>query len=230
MSKFILMRHGQSMWNQQNLFTGWVNVPLSSVGVQEALEAAKILREIPIDHIFCSGLIRAQMTALLALSDHSSRKVPLFPKNYGPNHQGWGDIHAQAALDSIIPVTVAEELNERMYGELQGYNKQETIETYGEAQVKQWRRSYDLAPPKGESLKMTFERVIPYFTKEILPLLQAGKTVFLCAHGNSLRSLIMLIEEIPSEKIIGLEIATGSPIIYDFENNLFKKKVVRRSP
>lgn len=217
MTYLILLRHGQSEWNRLNLFTGWVDVPLSQQGVEEALAAGKIIRDIPIDIIVTTTLIRAQMTAMLAMINHHSGRVPviLHPGEGKPDE--WGKIYGDAARDKMVPVWRAWELNERMYGELQGLDKAETVKKYGAHQVKQWRRSYDTCPPNGECLAMTAARSIPYFKTRILPLLKAGQHVLISAHGNSLRSIIMYLDGLSKEAVLELEIPTGEPIFYHYE-------------
>ena len=191
MSNLILIRHGQSVWNAANRFTGWTDVELSEVGVSEAEEAGRILSSHRIDVVHTSDLIRAQRTAEIIMSLNESSE------GYSTKFD-W-------------------RLNERNYGSLQGLNKAETAEKFGAEQVHIWRRSFDVAPPDGESLEMTAERTIPYFEEEILPDLQAGKGVLVSAHGNSLRSIVMHIEGISPEDIVSLEIQTGSPMFYEFE-------------
>ena len=192
MSNLILIRHGQSVWNAANRFTGWTDVELSEVGVSEAEEAGRSLSSQRIDVVHTSDLIRAQRTAeiIMSLNEASEEYSTRFD---------W-------------------RLNERNYGSLQGLNKAETAEKFGAEQVHIWRRSFDVAPPDGESLEMTAERTIPYFEEEILPDLQAGKGVLVSAHGNSLRSIVMHIEGISPEDIVSLEIQTGSPMFYEFES------------
>ncbi|MDF2577488.1 MAG: hypothetical protein K0S74_972 [Chlamydiales bacterium] len=224
MSKLIMVRHGKSMWNHLNLFTGWVDVPLNQEGIEEALEAGKQIKNIPVDIVFVSSLIRAQMTAFLALSQHSGGKVPIMQHMGEGKLEEWGKIHSPTAEATSIPVIKAWQLNERMYGNLQGLNKSETIKKYGEEQVKVWRRSYDVAPPYGESLEMTAARSIPYFEREILPHLQAGKNVFIAAHGNSLRSIVMHLENLTKEQVLELELETGKPMLYSYQNDTFTKE------
>lgn len=223
MSLLILMRHGQSKWNELNLFTGWVDVPLSQKGIDEAIQGGKDIKEIPIDVAFTSSLMRAQQTTMLALLQHDSAKVPVIQHEKGKLEQ-WSQIYSEEAKENIIPVYCSPEINERMYGKLQGLNKAETMEKYGKEQVQIWRRSYDIAPPEGESLEMTAARSIPYFEKEILPFLKKGQNVFVGAHGNSLRSIIMDLEKLTKEEVVKLELATGKPIIYEYINNQFVKK------
>ena len=192
MSNLILIRHGQSVWNAANRFTGWTDVELSEVGVSEAEEAGHSLSSQRIDVVHTSDLIRAQRTAEIIMSLNEASE------GYSTKYD-W-------------------RLNERNYGSLQGLNKAETAEKFGAEQVHIWRRSFDVAPPDGESLEMTAERTIPYFEEEILPDLQAGKGVLVSAHGNSLRSIVMHIEGISPEDIVSLEIQTGSPMFYEFES------------
>lgn len=222
-SKLIMMRHGESKWNKRNLFTGWVDVPLSEKGIEEALQGGKEISHLPIDVIFTSTLIRAQMTAMLAMSRHHAGKVPVVMHPGEGKLDEWGKIYSEQTKRETIPVFCSWELNERMYGELQGLNKTETAEKFGADQVKIWRRSFNIAPPHGESLKMTAARSIPYFNKQILPWLQQGKNVFISAHGNSLRSIIMELDSLNEEEVVHLELATGAPIVYDFEDGTFTK-------
>lgn len=191
MSDLILIRHGQSVWNAANRFTGWTDVELSEVGVSEAEEAGRSLSSQRIDVVHTSDLIRAQRTAEIIMSLNEASE------GYSTKFD-W-------------------RLNERNYGSLQGLNKAETAEKFGAEQVHVWRRSFDVAPPDGESLEMTAERTIPYFEEEILPDLQEGRGVLVSAHGNSLRSIVMHIEGISPEDIVSLEIQTGSPMFYEFE-------------
>jgi 2,3-bisphosphoglycerate-dependent phosphoglycerate mutase len=217
-AKLILMRHGESVWNQQNLFTGWVDIPMNQKGIEESIEGGKKIRDEPIDVVFTSALIRAQMTVALALLNHASGKVPVF------QHPGeaWSQIHSESTQKQTIPVFMASELNERMYGKLQGLNKAETAKKYGAEQVQLWRRSFDVAPPEGESLEMTAQRTWPYFQKKILPLLEKGQNVFIAAHGNSLRSILMHIQKLTPQEVVALEIATGEPMIYQYEKGQWR--------
>lgn len=222
MAKLVLLRHGASLWNEKNLFTGWVDIPLSPKGVAESLEAGKKI-PVPIDLIFVSSLIRSQMTAMLAMSSHFSGKVPCFQHpGEGKLHE-WGQIHSAATQKDCIPVYVAWQLNERMYGALQGMNKDEMRQKYGAEQVHIWRRSFDVAPPEGESLQMTAARSIPYFQEMILPHLLEGKNVLIAAHGNSLRSIAMFLENLSPEQVVQLEMATGVPVIYTVEEGKWTK-------
>lgn len=224
MAKLIMMRHGESAWNQKNMFTGWVDVPLSDKGIQEALDAGDLLKDIPIDIMITTTLVRAQMTAFLSMSRHSSGKVPVVLHPGEGKLEEWGQIYGKEAAANTIPVIRCWELNERMYGELQGLNKTETANKFGADQVKIWRRSFDTPPPNGESLAMTAARSIPYFTDKVVPYLKEGKNVFICAHGNSLRAIMMRLDGLTTEEVLHLEIATGVPIIYNYQNDLFAKQ------
>lgn len=225
MPKLILLRHGASVWNEKNLFTGWVDIPLSTKGIEESLQAGKKIAHIPVDVIFVSSLIRAQMTAMLAMSQHAGERVPCIVHTGEGKLDEWSQIHSEAAKQSCIPVNVAWQLNERMYGELQGMNKDEMREKFGAEQVQLWRRSFDVPPPEGESLEMTADRSIPYFQKNILPLLKQGKNVLISAHGNSLRSIVMFLDQLSKEEVINLEMATGVPVIYTFDGDRWNKDV-----
>lgn len=224
MSLLIMLRHGQSEWNKKNLFTGWVDIPLSEEGINEAFKAGELIKDIPIDVIFTSTLIRAHMTLALAMLKHSSQKVPVMIHEHEGRLEEWAKIYSEKAKSTTVPVYKAWQLNERMYGELQGLNKAETAEKYGESQVKIWRRSYDTPPPNGESLEMTAARTIPYFEELIVPYLRDGKNVFISAHGNSLRSIIMDIEGLSKEEVVNLELPTGVPFLYEYKDGHFLKK------
>ncbi len=189
MSKLVLIRHGQSQWNLENRFTGWIDIPLTPKGEEEAARAGKDLKAkafVP-DVAFTSALQRAQKTLDIVLKE----------------------------LGLSVPITRDEALNERHYGDLQGKNKAETATEFGEEQVHIWRRSFDVPPPKGESLKDTAARTLPYFDAKIVPELEAGKDVLIVAHGNSLRSIVMEIERLTPEQILKTEIGTGVAWIYD---------------
>ncbi|KXK45655.1 MAG: phosphoglycerate mutase 1 family protein [Chlorobi bacterium OLB5] len=193
MPNLVLIRHGQSQWNLENRFTGWIDIPLSPNGEEEARIAGEKLKGMKFDHAFTSALIRAQKTYSIA---------------------------AQVAGFNNLVCEKDEALNERMYGDLQGLNKDECREKFGKDQVHIWRRSYDIPPPGGESLKNTAERVLPYYYKRIEPKLREGKNILIVAHGNSLRALIMHLEKMSGEDIIKVEIPTGVPILYELDDNL----------
>ena len=222
MAQLILLRHGQSVLNEQNVFTGWLDVPLTKKGIDESLLAGQKIAEIPIDIIFSSALIRAQMTALLAMSVHTQGKIPYLVHSDQSEMAQWSQNYS-AHPEKYIPLIVAWQLNERMYGKLQGLNKQEMRDKFGDEQIHLWRRSFDSPPPEGESLKMTSERSIPYFKNTILPYLQKGKTVLIAAHGNSLRSIVMYLESLSKDELLKLEIPTGQALIYDYQEGKFLK-------
>jgi 2,3-bisphosphoglycerate-dependent phosphoglycerate mutase len=223
MAQLILLRHGESEWNKKNIFTGWVDIPLSLDGIQEALRAGEQIAHVPIDYIFVSYLVRSQQTALIAMTKHQGGKVPrlIHPDDF--TLKGWDRIFDDKEEKNCIPVQRNVALNERMYGRLQGLNKDQARQHFGEAQVHSWRRSYDQAPPEGESLKMTAERVLPFFKNSIIPLLEKEKNVFISAHGNSLRALVMFIENLSAEQIVSLELSTGVPLFYSYEGKKWKK-------
>jgi 2,3-bisphosphoglycerate-dependent phosphoglycerate mutase len=168
--------------------------------------------------------VRAQTTAFLAVSAHPAGKVPVVLHPGEGKLAEWSKIYSEATQAQTIPVICSWHLNERMYGELQGLDKAETIEKYGKEQVHIWRRSFDVPPPGGESLAMTAARTIPYFKEQILPQLNGGKNVLICAHGNSLRSIVMDLDGLTNEQVLQLEIATGEPSFYTFQNNQWKKE------
>ena len=197
-SNLVLVRHGQSEWNKKNLFTGWKDPELTNKGIEEAIKAGKDLKtkNIKFDIMFTSDLLRAQETGRLIL-EHMDQ--------------------------SDIPVIRNQCLNERNYGDLAGLNKDDAREKWGEEQVHVWRRSFDIPPPGGESLKDTAERVLPYFHSEIFPKVEDGLDVLIAAHGNSLRALVMELEEINSDEIVKLEIATGDPLTYEYSEGSIKR-------
>jgi 2,3-bisphosphoglycerate-dependent phosphoglycerate mutase len=196
MPSLVIVRHGQSVYNQQNRFTGIVDVELSDLGRAEALAAAGKLKgkDLTFSDAFVSVLQRAKETLSIILKEIDD--------------PGKIKIHESAAL------------NERHYGDLQGLNKTETAKKYSDEQVYEWRRSFAATPPGGESLSQTYDRVIPYYKKSIEPVLSAGSDVLIVAHGNSLRALMMLLENISGEKISEIEIATAAPKVYKFDKDM----------
>jgi 2,3-bisphosphoglycerate-dependent phosphoglycerate mutase len=191
MAKLVLLRHGESQWNLENRFTGWIDVPLSPKGEQEAKAAGQKLAGIKFDQAYTSVLKRAIDTLTIVLN---------------------------VIGQTTIPIEQDKALNERMYGELQGLNKAETAKKYGEHQVKIWRRSYDVAPPGGESLKDTAARVLPYWEKNIRPHVLAGRNILISAHGNSLRALVMQLDQLSQAEVLELNIPTGAPLLYEFDS------------
>ncbi|MEE1611815.1 2,3-bisphosphoglycerate-dependent phosphoglycerate mutase [Microvirga sp. CF3016] len=190
----VLARHGQSEWNLKNLFTGWKDPGLTDLGIEEARNAGRRLKEMGVqfDVAFTSDLSRAQATCKLILEEI-----------------GQPDLRTIANLA----------LNERDYGDLSGLNKDDARARWGEEQVHIWRRSYDVPPPGGESLKDTVARVLPYYIREILPRVMRGERVLVAAHGNSLRALVMVLDGLTSETIPSLELATGIPLVYDLNED-----------
>ncbi len=223
MAKLVLIRHGESVWNKKNVFTGWVDVPLSPNGINEAIEAGGQLADINFDIVFTSVQVRAIETAMLVLAQNKSSKTPVVIHDEG-KMKDWTVIYSEEMAQSIVPVYRDWHLNERYYGRLQGKNKAETAIEYGDELVHQWRRSYDIPPPNGECLKDTAERTIPFFKKDILKQLEEGKNVLVSAHGNSLRSIVMFIDNLTKEQVLDLEIPTGNPLFYDYENGKLSKK------
>ncbi|MFI5398431.1 MAG: 2,3-diphosphoglycerate-dependent phosphoglycerate mutase [Candidatus Binatia bacterium] len=189
MAVLVLVRHGESQWNLENRFTGWVDVPLTDKGREEARRAGEKIRQFHFDQAYTSVLQRATETL---------------------------DIVLKVIGQEGIPVAYDQALNERHYGDLQGLNKAETATKFGKEQVHLWRRSYDMSPPGGESLKDTAARTLPYFETRVLPDLRAGKNVLISAHGNSLRSIVMELDHLSKEQVMELNLATGVPIVYEF--------------
>ncbi|GLU52535.1 2,3-bisphosphoglycerate-dependent phosphoglycerate mutase [Dyadobacter frigoris] len=193
MPNLIIVRHGQSEWNLQNKFTGSTDIELTSTGEMEARNAGRLIKKYPLDEAYTSVLVRAIHTLTIILQEINK---------------------------TSIPVTKTAAFNERSYGDLQGLDKLEMTKKYGSAQVQTWRRSYDVVPPNGESLKNTYDRVVPYYIKEIEPKLRANKNIIIVAHGNSLRALMMYLEKISETKISDVNIATGVPRLYEFDSGL----------
>ena len=197
-SNLVLVRHGQSEWNEKNLFTGWKDPNLTKKGIGEAIEAGKLLKakNMKFDLMYTSNLTRAQETGRLILEEMNLAN---------------------------ITIQKDQSLNERNYGDLAGLNKDEARKKWGDEQVHIWRRSFDVPPPGGESLKNTAERVLPYFHKNIMPEVKKGLDILVAAHGNSLRALVMELENISSNEIVNLEIATGVPLIYECNEGDIKR-------
>ena len=204
MNKLILLRHGQSQWNLENKFTGWTDVPLTEQGITEAKKARYLLKknDIYLDIVFSSILQRANQTAEIALNDPDFINL-------------WED--------QKLIITKDKNLNERDYGDLVGLNKKETADKFGIEQVHIWRRSYDISPPNGESLKDVFERVSPYYDKNIHPLIIQNKNIIIVAHGNSLRATMIKVGLYKPEEISKIELPTGSPFCILFDDNKLTK-------
>jgi 2,3-bisphosphoglycerate-dependent phosphoglycerate mutase len=190
MPKLILVRHGQSLWNLEDRFTGWVDVPLTALGRDEARRAGFALRGTKLDVAYTSTLQRAQNTLETIL----------------------------AAMEIELPTIRDEALNERHYGDLQGLNKAQTAEKFGKEQVHIWRRSYDVPPPNGESLEMTAKRTLPFFERCILGDIAQGKDVLVVAHGNSNRSIVMALDKLSKEQVLELNLGTAVPVVYELTN------------
>jgi len=231
MSTLILTRHGQSLWNASNRFTGWVDVPLSERGRAEATIASCKLKDYRVNVCFTSTLIRAIETTICILTecdDICGGKVPIIKHDAeDPDWHEW-DQHEGDASDEL-PIFSNAALNERYYGNLQGLNKAETATKYGDAQVHQWRRSYDVRPPGGESLEDTQKRVVPYYLERIMPHIQKGENVLVAAHGNSLRSIIMKLENLTPEQVPGVEVETAVPLVYEIDSagQVTSKKILK---
>ena len=200
MPQLVLIRHGQSIWNLQNRFTGWVDVPLSEKGENEARKAGELLAGFTFDVAYTSALRRAQHTLDLI-----------------QNTRGWS-----------LPVIQDQALNERMYGDLQGLDKDETRAIHGDEQVHIWRRSFDIAPPNGESLKDTAARTLPFFDRCIMGDIRKGRNVLVVAHGNSNRSIVMQLDKLSGEEVMGVELATGVPLVYELgaDGSVLSKKIL----
>ncbi len=214
----VLVRHGESRWNVYNRFTGWVDVPLSSHGVVEAEICAKHCKKFDFDAAFTSKLERAQATLTIILSKQNRTGIV--------QHMDRGKKYAwlcnsSACLSDEIPIYDSEALNERYYGILQGMEKKEAEKKYGEEKVLGWRRGYAAKPPKGESLREAHARMLPCFKKQILPRVQNGESVIVCAHGNSLRGMIKHIEEISDDDIAFIDLPEATPIVYTYEKGDF---------
>ena len=198
-SKLVLIRHGQSLWNLENRFTGWVDVPLTERGQEEARAAAAQIQDLRFQVAYTSVLKRAEETLAIVLK----------------------------ALGQTPPVIRDQALNERHYGDLQGLDKAATAARYGDEQVHVWRRSYDVAPPNGESLADTAKRTLPFFERAILGDLKQGKNVLVVAHGNSNRSIVMQLDRLSPSEVVRLELATGVPVIYTLRDGEVVAKEVR---
>ena len=219
MSKLILIRHGQSLWNAANKFTGWVDVPLSERGRAEATIASCKLRNYRVNVCFTSMLMRAMETAVICMTECDELcggRIPII--KHEADDQDWhGWDKYEGNPNQELPIFPSAALDERHYGELQGLDKAETAEKYGKEQVHQWRRSFSERPPGGESLEDTMKRAVPFFSDRIMSHLKRGDNVLVSAHGNSLRSIIMYLDNLSPEEVTQLELKTGVPIVYDID-------------
>ena len=219
MAKLILIRHGQSLWNAANKFTGWVDVPLSERGRAEATIASCKLRNYRVNVCFTSMLMRAMETAVICMTECDELcggRIPII--KHEADDQDWrGWDKYEGNPNQELPIFPSAALDERHYGELQGLDKAETAEKYGKEQVHQWRRSFSERPPGGESLEDTMKRAVPFFSDRIMSHLKRGDNVLVSAHGNSLRSIIMYLDNLSPEEVTQLELKTGVPIVYDID-------------
>ena len=221
MTQLVLIRHGESTWNAQNRFTGWVDVPLSPRGREDARKAARTLgvHNVVIDVCFTSLLIRAIETAVICLTEGEGvcggRSPVLKHAADDPDWHGWDRYEGEPAEE--VPVFLSQSLDERYYGSLQGLNKRQTAERVGEKTVRHWRRSYTCRPPGGESLADTAARTIPFLETRIMSHLRAGDDTLVSAHGNSLRSMVMRLENLDEQEVAGLELATAVSMVYEID-------------
>ena len=214
-----MIRHGESRFNELNLFTGWLDVPLTEHGISEAQQAALHCKHYDYDAVFTSHLERAHETALVILS--LQKKIGIL-KHKEHKWYSYTDGLAMHA-DKIIPIYADRTLNERAYGVLQGMNKRKAVEKFGETQVFKWRREFTYRPPQGESLRDVYLRVIPYFKKTILPRIRRGETILIVGHGNTLRTVIKFLENIDDHNISFVNLPFGRPLVYEFDRNAFKR-------
>jgi 2,3-bisphosphoglycerate-dependent phosphoglycerate mutase len=229
MATLILIRHGQSTWNASNKFTGWVDVPLNKTGRKEATEAALKISQYQINVCYTSLLIRAIETAVICLTECEGicgNKSPVIQHDADdPNWHGWDKYEGDHSME--VPVFLSAALDERHYGNLQGLNKAEMAEKFGQEQVHLWRRSFSVRPPGGESLEDTMHRTLPFFQNRIMTHLKHGDTTLVVAHGNSLRSIIMELDHLPEADVPNLELKTGIPIVYEIgSDGQVKEKLI----
>jgi len=220
MSKLFLVRHIKSQWNEENRFTGWMDVPIDENENLKAKEIRDKLFKYQIDKIYSSTLFR-NLDTIARMFEFGNRRYPVFIHLDKGKMRDWG--HFIDISDEDVPVYVSEKLNERYYGKLQGENKETAVKKYGEEKVHLWRRSYNVAPPGGESLKDVYKRTIPFYKKYIEKDLKAGENVLIVASHNSLRAIVKHVEDISDEKIIGLEIPYGGVIEYEIDGSLKMK-------
>jgi 2,3-bisphosphoglycerate-dependent phosphoglycerate mutase len=221
MPKLILLRHLKSQWNSENRFTGWIDVPLDERETEKAKELAEKVFQFKIDKIYSSPLFRNADT-VARIFEYGNLKYPIFIHLDGGKMEKWG--HYVDISENDVPVFISEALNERYYGKLQGEDKEETMKKFGEEKVHLWRRSYNTAPPGGESLKDVFKRAIPFFQKYIEKDLKKGENVLIVASHNSLRAIIKYVEGISDEEIINVEVPYAGMIEYDFDEQLKLKE------
>lgn len=232
MANLILIRHGQSLWNAANRFTGWVDVPLSERGRAEATIASCKLRTYRVNVCFTSKLMRAMETAVICLTECDEicgGLVPIIKHDEDdPDWHGWDKYSGDPSKE--LPIFTAAALDERYYGALQGLDKAETTAKFGAEQVQEWRRSYSTRPPGGESLEDTQNRVVPFFKRRIMAHVTQGDNVLVAAHGNSLRAMLMVLDRLSPAEVADLDLDTGVPIIYTFDadGTLTDKVILRK--
>lgn len=212
-SKLVLVRHGESRLNKLNVFSGWLDSSLSEIGIKEAQEVARHCYNFNYDAVFTSHLERAHATLLIILA--KQKKIGLF-QHESDSKYDVGNHALKSFQDKVLPIYSSRALNERYYGLLQGLNKEKVANEYGDEAVFEWRRSFSKNPPKGESLKDVYKRVVPYFNKEIFPYLENGKTVLVVGHGNTLRAVMKCIEKISDEEIAFIDLPFGHPLVYEY--------------
>ncbi|MBI4250126.1 histidine phosphatase family protein [Candidatus Uhrbacteria bacterium] len=216
----VLLRHGESRFNELNVFTGWLDVPLTVKGIEEAHAAARHCKQFSYDAVFTSHLERAHETLLIALS--YQKKTGVFQHESMKQYDI--SMHAQSLLEPItIPVFTSRALNERAYGDLQGMDKSAAVKKYGDDQVFKWRRGYMDCPPRGESLRDVYKRVMPYFQKMIVPRLQRSETLLMVGHGNALRALIKFMDKIRDDDISFVDLPFGHPLVYHYCKGAFER-------
>ena len=220
MGLLVLVRHGESRWNSDNKFTGWVDVPLSDRGIDEAKRCAVHCRKYAFDQAFTSRLQRAHETLQIILSAQDRTGI-VQHVGINPKYRPW--IKRSNAFDGDLPVHTTEDLNERYYGQLQGMNKLEAEKQFGADSVFLWRRSYTEHPPQGESLREAFERIMPYFKRHVFPCVKRGCHVLIVAHGNTLRAVIKHLEKLSGEEIADVDLPEAHPIVYRYTKSTWRR-------
>lgn len=223
MAYLVVVRHGDSFWNVEgyNCFTGWVDVADLPTGIKKLVKAGKILEDFKFDVAFTSELYRGIETTMIVLAHNKVSGTPII-LHKGDKTAKWSKFYHKD-FGRFVPVIKSWRLNERYYGKLQGMNKDKARKKFGEERVHLWRRSYDIRPPEGESLKDVVGRVLPIFKKDITSYLRKGKNVLIGAHGNSIRAIVTIIEELSPEEVLKLEIKKGIPLVYKYSRGKFEK-------
>ena len=224
MGKLVLIRHGESLWNGRNLFTGWVDVPLTQAGIVEASWASRQVNSIGFDVVYTSALIRSLQTAFIVLLSDPKHRTPYLVHTSDLIHRKWYNRFCAAEHKNMIPVYRCRQLNERYYGDLQGFSKAKIADIFSVEEVVSWRKGYTERPPKGESLKDTSNRVIPFFNRVIMKQLDEGNNVLVSAHSNTLRSILMKLEQMDEAQVVGLEVDTASVAVYNYDGQSFVRE------